>query len=131
MADKHKLEWQNDKIVATQDENGEHLITETPTPFPLVVGEWNEKEHGTLYGVNDIEGKEVLLLTGAELCEHYEKLRLAYLELKIAQNITRTGYSHVVGGIDSVEPGTYEIKIFSPPIINSDFTNEFDENKKD
>lgn len=85
MADRYKIEWENNvpfsKIVATQDENGEHLITEIPTPFPLVVGKWNEQHHGTLYGVNDVEGKEVLLLTGAELCEHYEKLRLAYLEL--------------------------------------------------
>lgn len=97
MADKHKLEWQNDKIVATQDENGEHLIESVPTMWaqepkevPLLsegvltarIAQIRfEQQHGTSYGVNDIEGKEVLLLTGTELCEHYEKLRLAYLEL--------------------------------------------------
>lgn len=83
---RYKLEWENNvpfsKIVAAKDENGEYLIEEAPTPFPLIVGKWNEKEHGTLYSVNDIEGKEVLLLTGTELCEHYEKLRLAYLAVK-------------------------------------------------
>lgn len=129
MEDTHKLEWENSvpfsKIVAIKDENGEHLIEETATPLPLVIGKANERAHNTLYGVNDIEGKEVLLLTGTELCEYYEKLRLAYLELKNIPK-TPTGYAR-----DSVEPGTYEIKIFSPPIINSDFTNEFDQPKKD
>ena len=101
MADKHKLEWENSvpfsKIVATQDENGEHLIGEMPAIWAQEPKEESllsegvltariaqirfEQQHGTSYGVNDIEGKEVLLLTGAELCEHYEKLRLAYLEL--------------------------------------------------
>jgi len=85
---RHKLEWENNvpfsKIVATQDENGELLIADMGNTQQAV---WQliGAAHGTLYGVNDMEGKEVLLLTGAELCEHYEKLRLAYWLLKSTQ----------------------------------------------
>lgn len=58
------------------------MWAEQNTQQPQAIWDFrDEKQHGTSFGVNDIEGKEVLLLTGTELCEHYEKLRLAYLEL--------------------------------------------------